>query len=89
VFGVKDSTIRYWSDKFINPKRNNKGDRMFSPKDLDTFKIIYYLVKERGMTLEGAKKRIDENRDGESKNAEVVNRLEIIKEELLDLKNYM
>jgi DNA-binding transcriptional MerR regulator len=87
MFDVKDSTIRYWSDKFINPKRNNKGDRMFSPDDLDTFKIIYYLVKERGMTLDGAKNRIDENRDGEYKNAEIVNRLENIKAELLDVKN--
>jgi DNA-binding transcriptional MerR regulator len=90
MFGENISMIRYWSDRFkgiINPARNNKGNRMFSAKDVDTFKIIYHLVKERGMTLDGAKKRIMENRNGEYKNAEVINRLENIKLKLLDIKN--
>ncbi|MDR1583650.1 MAG: MerR family transcriptional regulator [Prevotellaceae bacterium] len=90
MFGENISTIRYWSDKFkgiINPVRNNKGNRIFTLADLDTFKIIYYLVKERGMTLNGAKKRIIENRDGERMNAEIVNRMENIKLELLEIKN--
>ncbi|MDR1593868.1 MAG: MerR family transcriptional regulator [Prevotellaceae bacterium] len=90
MFGEKISTIRYWSDKFegiLNPVRNNKGNRMFTPDDLDALKIIYYLVKERGMTLDGAKKRLVENRNGERMNAEIVNRLENIKLELLEIKN--
>ncbi|MDR0385785.1 MAG: MerR family transcriptional regulator [Prevotellaceae bacterium] len=90
MFGENISTIRYWSDKFegiINPARNNKGNRMFGSDDLDTFKIIYHLIKERGMTLAGAKKRIIENRDGERMNAEIVNCLENIKLELLKIKN--
>jgi DNA-binding transcriptional MerR regulator len=89
MFGENISTIRYWSDKFegiINPVRNNKRNRMFSPEDLETFKIIYYLVKEQNMTLDGAKKRIIENRNGEQSNAEIVNRLENIKLELLEIK---
>jgi DNA-binding transcriptional MerR regulator len=90
MFGENVSLIRYWSDQFeqiIHPARNNKKNRMFSPKDLETLKIIYHLVKERGMTLEGAKKRIIENRDGECRNAEIVARLEKIKSELLEIKN--
>jgi DNA-binding transcriptional MerR regulator len=90
MFGENISMIRYWSDRFkgiINPARNNKGNRMFNPKDVDTFKIIYHLVKERGMTLDGAKKRIMENRNGEYKHAEVINRLENIKLKLLEIKN--
>jgi DNA-binding transcriptional MerR regulator len=83
------STIRYWSDRFtglINPMRNNKGNRIFTPKDLETLKIIRNLVKNRKMTLEGARKRIIENRDGESRNAEIVNCLENIKLELLEIR---
>jgi DNA-binding transcriptional MerR regulator len=83
------SAIRYWSDKFagiINPVRNNKGNRMFTPKDKETLKVIRYLVKIRGMTLEGARKRLVENREGESRNAEIVDRLENIKLELLEIK---
>jgi DNA-binding transcriptional MerR regulator len=89
MFGEDISTIRYWSDKFagiINPTRNNKGNRIFSLEDLDTFKIIYHLVKECGMTLAGAKKRIIENRNGEYLNAEIVNRLKTIKADLLEIK---
>jgi DNA-binding transcriptional MerR regulator len=92
MFGENISAIRYWSDKFagiLNPVRNNKGNRIFTPKDLDTLKIIYHLIKERGMTLEGAKKRIIDNREGESKNAEIVNRLENIKLELLEIKKML
>ncbi|MDR0725887.1 MAG: MerR family transcriptional regulator [Prevotellaceae bacterium] len=94
MLGESVSAIRYWSDRFegiINPVRNNKGrsngDRMFTPKDLETLKIIYNLVRKQGMSLEGAKKRIIDNRDGESRNAEIVNRLENIKSELLGIKN--
>jgi DNA-binding transcriptional MerR regulator len=83
-------TIRYWSDKFegiINPDRNKKGDRRFSPEDKRVFKIIQNLVNEKGLTLDGAKKRIIENRDGEYNDAEVIARLTKIKELLLDVKN--
>jgi DNA-binding transcriptional MerR regulator len=96
MLGESVSAIRYWSvvfDGIINPLRNNKGksngDRMFTPKDLDTLKIVYYLVRKQGMTLEGAKKRIIDNREGESRNAEIVNRLENIKSELLEIKELL
>jgi DNA-binding transcriptional MerR regulator len=89
IFSETVETIRYWSDKFegiINPDRNKKGDRMFSPEDLKTFKIIHNLVIKKGMTLNGAKKRIIENREGEDKDAEIVSRLENIKALLLNVK---
>jgi DNA-binding transcriptional MerR regulator len=92
MFDENISAIRYWSDRFagiINPARNNKGNRMFSSNDVDTMKIIHYLVKKRGMTLDGAKQRIIENRDGEALNAEVVNRLENIKAELLEIRKLL
>ncbi|MDR0385461.1 MAG: MerR family transcriptional regulator [Prevotellaceae bacterium] len=90
MFGENISTIRYWSDRFegiINPARNNKGNRMFSAEDIDTFKIIYHLVKKCGMTIEGAKKRVVENRNNEYQNAEIVNSLETLKAKLLEIKN--
>ncbi|MDR1896724.1 MAG: MerR family transcriptional regulator [Prevotellaceae bacterium] len=90
MFTVKVSKIRFWADEFdgiINPQRNKKGDRLFTVDDLETFKIIYHLVNEQGMTLDGAKKRIIDNREGEMKNAEIVNRLENIKSLLLEIKD--
>ncbi len=71
MFDVNTSLIRYWEQHFsiIKPERNKKGNRLFTPADVENFKKIYYLVKERGMTLEGAKKSLrgaaDINRDVE------------------------
>lgn len=58
MFDVNASLIRHWEGQFdvIKPQRNRKGNRLFTQHDVDNFKLIYHLVKERGMTLEGAKK---------------------------------
>ena len=60
MFDVNASLIRHWESQFsvIRPKRNKKGNRLFSPQDVENLKLIYHLVKERGMTLEGAKKAL-------------------------------
>ena len=83
---VNASLVRFWAGKFpefIKPARNKKGNRLFTAKDMANFKVIYYLVKERGMTLEGAAKRMKDNITGEDKRVEVISRLTAIKEKLL------
>ena len=62
MFDVNTSLIRHWESQFsiLRPKRNKKGNRLFSPEDVENLKMIYHLVKERGMTLEGAKKALSE-----------------------------
>lgn len=80
------SLVRFWAGKFpdfIKPARNKKGNRLFTARDLANFKVIYYLVKERGMTLEGAAKRMKDNITGEDKRVEVISMLTSIKEKLL------
>ena len=88
MFEVNVSLIRFWEKEFdiLKPKKNKKGNRMFSAKDLDNLKIIYHLVKERGYTLEGAKKKLKENKDDTINNIEIVNRLKDIRQFLLELK---
>ena len=56
-FDVNTSLIRYWEQEFdfIRPKKNNKGTRLYTNKDIDNFEIIYYLIKEKGMTIQGVK----------------------------------
>ena len=56
MFDVNASLIRYWESKFdcIKPQKNKKGNRLFTPSDVENFRLIYHLVKEKGMTLEGA-----------------------------------
>ena len=58
MFDVNTSLIRHWESQFplLRPKRNKKGNRLFTPQDVEHLKMIYHLVKECGMTLEGAKR---------------------------------
>jgi DNA-binding transcriptional MerR regulator len=85
---VNVSLVRFWAGKFpdfIKPARNKKGNRLFTAKDMANFKVIYYLVKEQGMTLEGAAKRMKDNITGEDKRVEVISRLTAIKEKLMGI----
>ena len=88
---VNHSLIRFWEKEFdvLKPKKNKKGNRLFTPKDLDNLKLIYHLVKERGYTLEGARKRLRGNPDELDHNLEIVNRLKGIKTYLLELKQHL
>ncbi len=87
MFKVNTSLIRYWEKEFdiIKPKKNKKGNRLFTKKDIDNFHIIYHLVKEKGMTLKGAKKKMTENKEDTEHNFEIIRSLENIKELLIDL----
>lgn len=60
MFDVAPSLLRHWEAQFdvLRPKRNKKGNRLFSPRDVETLKRIYHLVKERGMTLDGARRAL-------------------------------
>lgn len=89
AFGVNASLIRFWEKEFnsIKPKKNAKGDRRFTPEDVQQLKRIYELVKERGFTLEGAKAELSKSRNLYQTNEHIVSRLEQLKTKLIDLKN--
>src|SRR4051812_25613987 len=65
LFSVNTSLIRFWEKEFevLQPHKNKKGNRLFTAADLLNLKLIYHLVKERGYTLEGAKKKLKDNRN--------------------------
>lgn len=88
MFDVNASLIRYWESKFdiLKPYKNKKGNRMFTPADVDHLKLIHHLVKEKGMTLAGAKKRLKENPEGSSRDMEIIDRLLSIKAILMELR---
>lgn len=91
AFSVNTSLIRFWEKEFeiIKPKKNAKGNRLFTPGDIENFKLIFRLVKEQGYTLEGAKQKLKENPDGVMKNHQIISRLEAIKLELIKIKNQL
>jgi len=88
MFDVKPSLIRFWEKEFdiIKPKKNKKGNRLFTKKDVENLRIIYHLVKERGYTLQGAKDKLKDNKEDVTDTVEMVDRLEKVKSFLLELK---
>lgn len=90
MFDVNQSLIRHWETHFkeLKPKRNKKGNRLFTAKDVDYLKLIYHLVKERGMTLDGAAKVLKEHRDDGSlsREAELMERLQKIRSMLMAVR---
>lgn len=90
MFDVNPSLIRHWESKFevLKPQKNKKGNRMFTPEDVENLKLIYHLVKERGMTLEGAKKALRQQpaEGGMERDAELMERLQRIRALLVEVR---
>lgn len=89
MFDVNPSLIRHWESKFdcVKPHKNKKGNRMFSPQDVEKLKLIYHLVKERGMTLEGANKVLKRKSGSElSRDMELLERLQRIRASLVAVR---
>ncbi len=87
MFDVSHSLIRFWESKFdvLKPKKNAKGNRLFSPSDVENLKIIYNLVKERGMTLDGAARYMALPNVGLSRDNEILDRLHSVRSMLVAL----
>ena len=88
MFDVSVSSIRYWEKEFdiLKPKKNKKGNRMFTKKDVENLRIIYHLTKERGFTLEGAKRKLRENKTDTIDNIEIISHLKNIRKFLVDFR---
>ena len=88
VLGIPASTLRYWEKEFtiIQPRRSNGSVRLYTAKDIETIKMIHYLVKERGLKLDAAQAAIKRNRSGVEKRWEVVERLRLLREQLIQIK---
>ena len=89
MFNVNASLIRFWEKEFdiIKPKKNKKGNRLFTKQDVQNYHVIYHLVKERGYTLQGAKDKLKGNKDEVAENHEIVQRLSSVKSFLLEIKS--
>ena len=91
AFNVNASLIRFWDKEFdvIKPKKNAKGNRMFTPEDIKNLQMIYHLVKEKGFTLDGARTKLKQNPEKIKDNHSIIARLEAIKDELVQIKNQL
>ena len=91
AFSVNASLIRFWEKEFdvIQPKKNAKGNRKFTPEDIKNLELIYHLVKERGFTLDGAKVHLKEEKKKTLSNFEIIRKLQHISAELVKIKDNM
>lgn len=91
LFGVNASQIRFYEKEFeiLQPKKNKKGNRLFSVEDVENLKIIFHLVKEKGFTLQGAKEHLKGNKEVVKENQRVIDSLERLKAFLLDVKEQL
>lgn len=90
AFDVKTSLLRFWENEFevLSPKKNKSGTRKYTPKNVETIQLIYLLVKEKGMTLEGAKKQINQKSKLVSQQ-DILIKLEEIKSELKKISDQL
>lgn len=87
MFDVNTSLIRFWEKNFeiIKPKKNKKGNRLFTIADIRNFKLIYHLVKEQRLTLEGAKKKLAESKNSTETSFEAIESLKRIRQMLVEV----
>ena len=88
-FGVNESLLRYWEKEFpdlITPKKAGGNIRQYRKEDIENIKLIYHLVKEKGMTLAGAKQRLKQNMETTVNTADIVERLTRVRDELVAMR---
>lgn len=88
MFGENESLLRYWEKEFpsIRPKKAGRNIRQYTKEDIENIRLIYHLVKEKGMTLAGARLKLKQNPDTVRQTVEIVARLTSVKEELLKIR---
>ena len=88
MLGEEASAVRYWTDyfsKYVKPERNAKGNRLYHPEDVENLKLIHYLIKEQGLTLDGVMKRLSTGKGELDYKMLIVNRLKTIKSQLEEI----
>lgn len=91
-FDVNTSLLRYWEREFsfINPKKNNKGTRYYTQKDVDNIELVHHLIKEKGMTIQGVREYLNKRKDDNSLDkVEVIVILKKTRELLSDIKEVL
>lgn len=88
MFGLSETLLRYWEKEFptISPKKSGRNIRQYSQVDIDQIRLVYNLVKVRGMKLAAARKALKNSREEIERNLEVMGRLEAVRNELMSIK---
>lgn len=84
ILGLPPSTLRYWESVFkvLRPQRSSNGRRSYTPADIETLRMIRYMLHDKGMHIDAAREQLKKNRDNISRHAEAVERLKKVRAEL-------
>lgn len=88
MFNVNESLLRYWEKEFpiISPKKAGGNIRQYRKEDIENVRLVYHLVKEKGMTLQGAKQKLKMNKETTLRTTEILDRLKLLREELVSMR---
>ena len=89
MFGVAESLLRYWESEFpeqIKPRKAGRGVRQYTKEDIEEIRLIYYLLKDKGLKIAAAREHLKKNKSGEQQTMEVIERLRGIKDELQSIR---
>ncbi|MDO4180760.1 MAG: MerR family transcriptional regulator [Bacteroidales bacterium] len=88
MFNVNESLLRYWEKEFpiISPKKAGGNIRQYRKEDIENVRLVYHLVKEKGMTLQGAKQKLKMNKETTLRTTEILDRLRLVREELVSMR---
>jgi len=91
LFDVNQSLIRFYEKEFdiLQPKKNKKGNRYFTPEDIENLKIIFHLIRDKGYTLNGAREYLKNNMTGSKDNHKVISSLENLKKFLIEVRDQL
>jgi len=91
MFDVNASMIRFYEKEFdvLQPKKNKKGNRLFTPEDIENLKIIFHLIRDKGYTLHGAKEHLKGNLNESKDSQRVIHSLENLKKFLLEVRDQL
>ncbi len=88
-FQVNESLLRFWEKEFsvINPRKTSGGTRQYSKTDIESIAVVYHLLKEQGLTIDGAKQKLKTKKDEYQTKSAILAKLEAVRKELNDLMN--
>lgn len=88
MFGVTETLLRYWEKEFptITPRKSGRNIRQYTKEDIEAVRLVYNLVKVRGMKLAAARETLKRNKEGTLQTTEVIDRLQAIRDELLSIR---
>ena len=88
MFDVNESLLRYWEKEFpmISPKKTGGNVRQYRKEDIENIRLVYHLVKEKGLTLQGAKQKLKVSKDTSIRTTEIIDRLLLVCGELASMR---